>query len=94
MELTRYSHTASRRRGDCLGVEATARLEQLLKRARWRVRLAAQDPASTTGGRLRRQDSARLNVRWVDVGRTMLAEDHALWRRTASCGRGTAATPT
>ena len=79
MELTRYSHTASKRRGDCHGVEATARLEQLLKRARWRVRLAAQDPASTTGGRLRRQVSARLNGRWVDVGRALLAEGHALW---------------
>jgi endonuclease YncB( thermonuclease family) len=79
MELTRYSHTASKRRGACHGVEATARLEQLLRRARWRVRLAAQDPASTAGGRLRRQISARLNGRWVDVGRTMLAEGHALW---------------
>ena len=79
MELTRYSHTASKRRGDCHGVEATARLEQLLRRSRWRVRLAAQDPASVSGGRLRRQVSAHLDGRWVDVGRTMLAEGHALW---------------
>ena len=102
MELTRYSHTASKRRGDCHGVEATARLERLLKRARWRVRLAAQDPASTTGGRLRRQVSARLAGRWVDVGRTMLAEGHALWlpngiewawnRRYADLSRQAAAT--
>lgn len=79
MELSRYSHTAAKRRGDCHAVEATARLEQLLRRARWRVRLAAQDPASTTGGRLRRQVSARIGGRWRDVGRTMLAEGHALW---------------
>ena len=79
MEQTRYSHTASRRRGACHALEATARLERLLRRGRMRVRLAAQDPASTTGGRLRRQVSARIGGRWVDVGRTMLAEGHALW---------------
>ena len=44
-----------------------------------RVRLAAQDPSSTTGGRLRRQVSARIGGRWVDVGRYLLAEGHALW---------------
>jgi micrococcal nuclease len=79
MEQTRYSHTASRRRGACHALEATARLEQLLRRGRMRVRLAAQDRASVTGGRLRRQVSARLHGRWTDVGRTMVAEGHALW---------------
>ena len=79
MELTTYSHTASQRRGDCHGVEATNRLEQLLRGGRWRVRLAAQDPRSVTGGRLRRQVSTRIGGQWVDVGRYMLAEGHALW---------------
>jgi endonuclease YncB( thermonuclease family) len=79
MELTTYSHTASKRRGDCHGVEAANRLEQILRRGRMRVRLAAQDPQSRTGGRLRRQVSTRIGGRWVDVGRSMLAEGHALW---------------
>ena len=79
MELTRYSHTARLRRGDCHGVDATTRLEQLLRHGRMRVRLAAQDPASMSGPRLRRQVSVRLGGQWVDVGRTMLAEGHALW---------------
>jgi micrococcal nuclease len=79
MELSTYSHTARKRRGDCHGVEATNRLEQLLRRGRWRVRLAAQDPRSMTGGRLRRQVSTRIGGRWVDVGRKLLAEGHALW---------------
>ena len=79
MELNTYSHTASKRRGDCHGVAATNRLEQLLRGGRMRVRLAAQDPRSMTGGRLRRQVSARLGGTWVDVGRTMVAEGHALW---------------
>jgi micrococcal nuclease len=79
MELTTYSHTASKRRGDCHGVEAANRLEQILRRGRWRVRLAAQDPRSVTGGRLRRQVSAKIGGRWVDVGRKLLAEGQALW---------------
>jgi micrococcal nuclease len=79
MELTTYSHTASKRRGDCHGVEATNRLEQLLRRGHMRVRLAAQDPHSVSGNRLRRQVSTRLGGRWVDVGRYLLAEGHALW---------------
>jgi endonuclease YncB( thermonuclease family) len=79
MELSVYSHTASRRRGDCHGVEATARLEQLIRRSRWRVRLAAQDRRSHSGVRLRRQISVRRHGKWVDAGRIMLAEGHALW---------------
>lgn len=79
MELRVYSHTPSRRRGECHGVEATARLEQLIRRSHWRVRLAAQDPRSRSGQRLRRQVSVRRNGAWVDLGRTLLAEGHALW---------------
>jgi micrococcal nuclease len=79
MELSRYSHTARLRRGDCHGVEATTRLERLLRKGRMRVRLAAQDPASRSGSRLRRQVSTRIAGRWVDVGRSLLAEGHALW---------------
>jgi micrococcal nuclease len=79
MELRRYSSIASRRRGDCHAVEATARLDQLLRRGHRRVRLAAQDPASHANVRLRRQVSVRLHGAWVDVGRLLVAEGHALW---------------
>jgi endonuclease YncB( thermonuclease family) len=79
MELTRYSKYPSRRRGDCHGVAATNRLEQLLRRGHLRVRLAAEDPSSRSGHRLRRQVSVRIGGAWVDVGRTLLAEGHALW---------------
>jgi endonuclease YncB( thermonuclease family) len=79
MELTTYSHEASRRRGECHGVEAAARLQGLLRRGRQRVRLAAQDPRSRSGYRLRRQVSTRINGRWVDVGRVLVGEGHALW---------------
>jgi micrococcal nuclease len=83
-ELSVYSHTPSRRRGECHGIEATARLEQLIRRSRWRVRLAAQDRSSHSGVRLRRQISVRRRGTWVDTGRIMLAEGHALWLGNAS----------
>jgi endonuclease YncB( thermonuclease family) len=79
MELHVYSHTPSRRRGDCHGVAATARLEQLIRRSHWRVRLAAQDRRSHSGARIRRQVSVRAHGRWVDAGRILIAEGHALW---------------
>jgi hypothetical protein len=43
------------------------------------VRLAAEDPRSRSGHRLRRQVSVRLGGRWVDVDRTLVAEGLALW---------------
>jgi endonuclease YncB( thermonuclease family) len=79
MEQTRYSRYRARRRGACHAVAATARLEQLIRSGRRRVRLAAQDPASVAGRRLRRQVSARIDGRWVDVGRVLVEEGHALW---------------
>lgn len=79
MELTTYSRHPSRRRGECHAVAATARLEGMLRRGRMRVRLAAQDPRSRSGYRLRRQVSTRIGGRWVDVGRVLLGEGHALW---------------
>jgi len=80
MELTRYSYLRSRRRGECHGVAAADRLEQLIRQSQWRVRLAAQHPSSrAVGGRLRRQVSVMLNGAWVDVGPIMLVEGRALW---------------
>jgi endonuclease YncB( thermonuclease family) len=79
MELRRYSKYPSRRRGACHGVAATNRLEALLRQGHLRVRLAAEDPSSRSGHRLRRQVSVRIDGAWVDVGRSLVAEGHALW---------------
>jgi endonuclease YncB( thermonuclease family) len=79
MEQTIYSARASRRRGECHAVEATNRLEQMLRRGKMRVRLLAQDPASRSGRRLRRSIAVRYGGRWNDVGRTLIKEGHALW---------------
>jgi endonuclease YncB( thermonuclease family) len=79
MEQTVYSSIAARRAGECHSLEATARLEQLLKRSRWRVRLTSLDPNARSRQRMRRAVAVRLNRRWVDVGQRLMAEGHALW---------------
>jgi endonuclease YncB( thermonuclease family) len=79
MEQSVYSSIASRRRGECHALEATARLEQLIRASRSRVRLAALNPASHSRLRPRRAIAVRIQGRWRDVGSIMLAEGHALW---------------
>jgi endonuclease YncB( thermonuclease family) len=79
MEQSVYSSIASRRRGECHALEATSRLEQLIRASRWRVRLAALDPGSHSGLRPRRAVAVRIDGRWRDVGAIMLAEGHALF---------------
>jgi micrococcal nuclease len=79
MELSAYSSNPSKRRGACHAVRATARLEGLVKRAGWRVRLAAQDPSSSSEGRPRRSVAVKSNGRWRDLGSVLVAEGHALW---------------
>ncbi len=79
MEQSRYSRDPAQRRGACHSLEATARLERLLEEGGGRVRLAAQDPQSMAGRRLRRQVSTRIDGAWVDTGRALVAEGLALW---------------
>jgi micrococcal nuclease len=79
MELRRYSHTPSRRRGACHAKAATARLEQLLRAGHRRVRLSAERPGSRAGHRLRRAVATWIGGQWVDVGAVLVAEGYALW---------------
>lgn len=79
MELKVYSHTASRRRGDCHGVAATALVDRAITRSRGRVRLAAQSPSSASGRRLRRSVWVQRAGRWVDLAALELAAGQALW---------------
>ena len=78
-EQTVYSNVASRRRGECHALEATARLEQLIRTSRWRVRLAALDPGSHSGVRPRRAVAVRIDGRWRDIATILLSEGHALF---------------
>jgi endonuclease YncB( thermonuclease family) len=77
MEQTVY--TARRRQGDCHAVEATERLERLVRRSKWKVRLAAQDPESVSQGRLVRTVAVRSGGRWVDAGTILMREGLGLW---------------
>jgi endonuclease YncB( thermonuclease family) len=78
-ELYVYTSNVRQRRGECHSLEATARLEQLIKRSRGRVRLAAMDPSSHSRNRLRRSVAVRLGGRWRDAARILVSEGHALW---------------
>jgi endonuclease YncB( thermonuclease family) len=78
MEESVHTDRSDERSGDCHAGEATARLEYLVKAAKGRVRLAAQDPTNTSRGRLRRAVAVKIHGRYRDVGRTMLVEGHAL----------------
>ena len=79
MELYRYSHTPSLRRGACHAREATRRLERLVLRKR--VKLLAQDRRSSTGhrNRPRRSVLVKRGGHWVDPAAILLREGHALW---------------
>jgi endonuclease YncB( thermonuclease family) len=79
MEQTVYSNYPERRRGLCHSLEATARLEHLIRRSHRRVRLVAQHASSHAKARLRRRLFVKLDGRWRDAGRMLLAEGHALW---------------
>jgi endonuclease YncB( thermonuclease family) len=78
-EQTVYSKQAANRRGECHALEATARLEALIRKSRGRVRLAALDPESRSRQRLRRSVAVRIGGRWRDVARRLLIEGHTLW---------------
>jgi endonuclease YncB( thermonuclease family) len=80
MEQRVYSSFASRRRGECHAVAATNRFERLVRRSRGVVRLSAQQTSSRSGKRWRRSVAVRApGGGWQDVGRTLVAEGHALW---------------
>jgi endonuclease YncB( thermonuclease family) len=77
MEQTSYR--AARRAGDCHAVDATNRLEQLVRRSKKRVRVTALYPESRSYGRRLRSIAVRYKGRWRDVGRILVAEGEVLW---------------
>jgi endonuclease YncB( thermonuclease family) len=79
MELTRYSTDPRRRAGQCHAVEAADRLDQLVRRAKGRVRVAAQDLGSESRPRPLRAIAVLLRGRWHVVGRTLIKEGLVLW---------------
>lgn len=76
MEITSYGPTRS---GECHAAEAANRVDELLRAGRGKVRLTAQDPASTSRRRPLRSVSTRIGGRRVDIGSTLIGEGNALW---------------
>jgi endonuclease YncB( thermonuclease family) len=72
MEQSVYSPHPTLRRGACHALEATARLEQLIRAGHRRVRLSAQQASSHAGYRLRRSVAVRIGGRWRDVGHNLI----------------------
>jgi endonuclease YncB( thermonuclease family) len=81
MEQSQYGF--DQRAGDCHAVDATLRLEQLVRRSRGRVRLAADDPETRSRGRFVRTLAVRSGGRWRDVGTMLIREGLALWWASA-----------
>jgi endonuclease YncB( thermonuclease family) len=77
MEQSDYS--TRHRVGDCHAVEATERVERLVARSRWRVRLSAEDPFSMSQRRYVRWVAVKVRGRWTDVGTILMREGLALW---------------
>ncbi len=77
MELTSY-RTASRA-GDCHAVDATKRLEQLVRRSKGKIRVSALYTGSRSRGRRLRSIAVRRGKHWRDVGRILVSEGLALW---------------
>jgi endonuclease YncB( thermonuclease family) len=78
MEEHVYTTDPAQRRGECQANEATARLESLVRQSGGRVQLAAQDPASNSGGRPRRQVRVLIHGKWTDAGRILMKEGLAI----------------
>jgi endonuclease YncB( thermonuclease family) len=84
MEQTRYSHTASKRRGQCHALQATNLVERLVKLGHRRVRLSAQSPRKDSEGRLFRSVAVKIKGRWQDVGEREMAQGVTLWMHVAN----------
>jgi endonuclease YncB( thermonuclease family) len=82
MEQTVYS--ARQRQGDCHAVEATERLERLVRRSKGVVRLAAEDPLSMSQRRFVRTVAVKIRGRWRDAGTFLMREGLALWWPTGA----------
>ena len=79
MELTVHHPNPAKRRDECHGIEATARVEQLVKASGKRVRLTAEHASSRSDSRLARHVAVRRGGRWQDLGAILMAEGHALF---------------
>jgi endonuclease YncB( thermonuclease family) len=78
MEQTVYSPMPSKRRGECHSLQATARVEQLVKAGGGVVRMTAQHANSVSRGRPLRSMSVKINGTWRDIGLDLMRRGHGL----------------
>src|SRR3954452_13878860 len=67
-ELTRYSVTPSKWRGECHAVASARFVLKMIKRGHYRVRLTSQTQKSDSIGRLERSVAVKIGGRWRDIG--------------------------
>ena len=72
MELHVYSHTLSKLRGECWGVDAAKNLHRLVAGQQVRLTARKESSASTHNVRPRRFVSVKVNGVWTDVGAMQL----------------------
>ncbi|HEV3407405.1 MAG TPA: lamin tail domain-containing protein [Gaiellaceae bacterium] len=84
MEMSVYSRYRDRRRGACHALEATSRLQRLVRGSRRVVRLSSQGRVSKAGRRYRRSVAVRVGGRWRDAGQILVNEGHVLWLAAGS----------
>jgi endonuclease YncB( thermonuclease family) len=79
MEQTVYSNHPSRRRGECHALEATSRIEGLIKKSHHRVRLSSQNRHAMQDIRLRRSIAVKVKGKWTNLGSIEIGEGLTLW---------------
>jgi micrococcal nuclease len=80
MEQTVYSSVPQKRRGQCHSLDATSRLEQLVKAGGGVVRLTAQQAASSSRNRPLRSVAVKINGVWRDIGLDLMRRGLVLWQ--------------
>lgn len=78
MEQHTYSANPAKRSGECHALEATARVEQLVKAGKGVVRLTAQRGTDESRGRPLRSIAVKINGHWVDIGSDLVRRGYAL----------------
>lgn len=78
MELSVYSHTLSKLRGDCWGVDAARNLHSLIAGKKVRLTSRKANSHSTVNVRPRRHVAVMQGGRWVDTGALQISAGLAL----------------
>jgi endonuclease YncB( thermonuclease family) len=79
MEQTVYSNHPSRRRGECHALDATSRIEGLIKKSHRLVKISSQNRHAMQDIRLRRSIAVKVDGHWRNLGTYEIREGLTLW---------------